>query len=55
MTKTNITERLENNEYDLSPDFQRHDNLWDEEKLNNAVDIKGRLYAKKNSNYYAFQ
>ena len=26
-----------------------------QELLNNAINIKGRLYAKKNSNYYAFQ
>ena len=32
--------------------------LYDEEAqelLNRAVKIKGRLYAKKNGNYYAFQ
>lgn len=26
-----------------------------QELLNKAIDIKGRLYAKKNGNYYAFQ
>ena len=35
---SNIMERLENNEYDLSPDFQRHDNLWDEEKQSRLIE-----------------
>ncbi len=38
MTVSNIMERLENEEYDLSPDFQRNGNLWTEEKQSRLIE-----------------
>lgn len=35
---SNIMERLENNEYDLTPAFQRHSDLWNEEKQSQLIE-----------------
>lgn len=35
---SNIIDRLENNEYDLSPAFQRHSDLWSEEKQSQLIE-----------------
>lgn len=35
---SNIIDRLENDEYDLSPAFQRHSDLWSEEKQSQLIE-----------------
>lgn len=35
---SNIMERLENDEYDLAPAFQRHSDLWSEEKQSQLIE-----------------
>lgn len=35
---SNIMERLENEEYDLTPAFQRHGGLWDEKKQSQLIE-----------------
>lgn len=35
---SNIMDRLENNEYDLTPAFQRHSGLWNEEKQSQLIE-----------------
>lgn len=38
MSISTIMDRLENNEFDLSPDFQRHSDLWDVEKQSKLIE-----------------
>lgn len=38
MNISNIMDRLENHEFDLAPDFQRHSDLWSEEKQSRLIE-----------------